>query len=63
MAKKTTSVEDMYGGRHRPFGQVREGSHHRIEHSPSMTARDQRRNQDPEDFHDANPAYARGRMI
>jgi hypothetical protein len=53
MARKTTSVDELYASRHRPYGQNRDaGSRHRVEHGPDMTARDQSRNQMPEDFHD-----------
>ena len=56
------SVDDMYGGRHRPFGQVRDGSHRRIESEPPMesaaanrTAHNTNVNQAPEDRH--GPGY------
>ena len=56
---KKMSVDDLYGGRHRPFGQVRDGSHRRIESEPSFetgntrgTAFNKPDVQDPEDKHD-----------
>jgi hypothetical protein len=54
MTKRT--VDDMYGGRHRPYGQVRDGSHRRIESEPAMESKGpalrNNRPQDIEDQHD-----------
>ena len=56
MAKQ--SVDDLYR-RHRPYGQVRDGSHRRIESEPPMesaaanrTAHNTNGNSAPEDQHD-----------
>jgi hypothetical protein len=51
------SVDDLYGGRHRPYGQVRDGSHRRIESEPSMEPKrggafNSNAVQDPENKHD-----------
>jgi hypothetical protein len=63
--RRTTSVEDMYANRHRPYGQVRDGSHRRVESEPSLesgntrgTAFNRNVNQDPEDKHDDKAQYA-----
>jgi hypothetical protein len=63
MTKRTVSVDELYANRHRPYGQVRDGSHHRIESEPSFetgNARDRAFNkpdvQDPEDRHDRDYA-------
>ena len=52
MADRKTSVDEMYANRHRPYGQVRDGSHRRIEHEPSMKSHEVQRPQSPEDQHD-----------
>ena len=56
------SVDDLYGGRHPPHGQVRDGSHRRVESEPPMetasardTAFNKNTNQAPENRHD--PGY------
>jgi hypothetical protein len=54
--RKTTSVDELYANRHRPYGQVRDGSHRRIEHEPSMKSHEVQRNQFPEDAH--SPTYS-----
>jgi hypothetical protein len=55
MTKRTVSVDELYASRHRPYGQNRDvGARRSIEHEPSMTARDQQRNQMPEDAHASN---------
>lgn len=58
------SVDDLYGGRSFPHGQVRDGSHHRIEIEPAMetgntrgTAFNKNTVQDPEDKHDDKAGY------
>ena len=60
--RKTTSVDELYANRHRPYGQVRDGSHRRIESEPAMesaaanrTAHNTNTNQAPEDQH--GPKY------
>jgi hypothetical protein len=65
MARKTTSVDELYANRHRPYGQVRDpGARHRVEHSPSMesgntkgSAFNRHVNQSPEDKHDDKAGY------
>ena len=52
--RKTTSVDELYANRHRPYGQVRDGSHRRIEHEPSMKSHEVQRPQSPEDQHASN---------
>jgi hypothetical protein len=54
MAKKTTSVDDLYAARHFPYGRVRDGSHHRVEHMPKFESSPLRDNhvQDAENAHD-----------
>jgi hypothetical protein len=60
MTKRTVSVDQLYSeGRHFPRGQNRDPqSRQRIPHEPNMTARDQHRNQMPEDQH--GPGYDNG---
>jgi hypothetical protein len=55
--RKTTSVDELYANRHRPYGQVRDGSHRRIEHEPSLEPKrggafNSNVVQDPENRHD-----------
>jgi hypothetical protein len=54
--RKTVSVDEMYSrGRSFPHGQTREVGHRRsLPHEPSMAARDEHRNQAPEDRHSSN---------
>jgi hypothetical protein len=60
--RKTVSVDELYASRHRPYGQNRDGSHHRVTHNPPMesaadraTAHNVHTNQAPEDKH--GPKY------
>jgi hypothetical protein len=56
MARRTTSIIELYGGRHCPDGEnVDRGARRTIRYEPDMQARDRHDNQDPEDRH--GPKY------